>query len=172
MLCYDWDGLPLSREHGFPLRIWIPDRYGMKQPKWIESIEAVDQWQAGYWVTRGWDREARFRSTAVIDNIATDMMMPSAAGSTIPLGGIAFAGARGISRVQVRVDDGAWSDAELRDPLSDTTWVLWRYAWPFTAGDHTLTVRCFERDGTPQIETPASPHPSGATGLHRMQAMI
>ncbi|MGH7713847.1 MAG: molybdopterin-dependent oxidoreductase, partial [Gemmatimonadaceae bacterium] len=82
MLCYEWDGLPLPREHGAPLRIWIPDRYGMKQPKWIESIEAVGQEHEGYWVTRGWDREARFKSTAVIDNVATDMMMPSASGST------------------------------------------------------------------------------------------
>lgn len=42
MLAYDWDGLPLRREHGFPLRISIPNRYGMKQPKWIESIEVLD----------------------------------------------------------------------------------------------------------------------------------
>ena len=61
MLTYAWDGLPLPEQHGFPLRIYIPDRYGMKQPKWIESIEATDHWEPGYWVVRGWDREARMK---------------------------------------------------------------------------------------------------------------
>jgi hypothetical protein len=56
----------------------------------------------------------------------------------------------------------------LREPLSDTTWVIWRYDWPFQPGNHTFTVRCFERDGTPQIKTPSSVRPSGATGLHSL----
>jgi DMSO/TMAO reductase YedYZ molybdopterin-dependent catalytic subunit len=173
MLCYAWDGLPLAIDHGFPLRIYIPDRYGMKQPKWIQSIEAIDGWQAGYWVRRGWDREARVRATAVIDTVATDMMMPARdARATVPVGGIAFAGARGIARVQVRVDDGDWMDAQLRAPLSELTWVLWRYDWPFLAGEHTFTVRCFEADGQPQIERPAPPHPAGATGLHQMGVTV
>ena len=42
MLTYAWDGAPLLAEHGFPLRIYIPNLYGMKQPKWIEFIEATD----------------------------------------------------------------------------------------------------------------------------------
>ena len=53
MLAYAWDGLPLARPHGFPLRLYVPDRYGMKQPKWIASIEAIDRWKPGYWVARG-----------------------------------------------------------------------------------------------------------------------
>ena len=59
MLTYAWDGLPLPREHGFPLRIYIPDIHGMKQPKWIESIEAIDHWEPGYWVERGWNKVAQ-----------------------------------------------------------------------------------------------------------------
>ena len=47
MLCYAWDGEPLPFDHGFPLRIWLPDRYGMKQPKWIVSIEVTDQYREG-----------------------------------------------------------------------------------------------------------------------------
>jgi len=170
MLTYAWDGVPLPQQHGFPLRIYIPDRYGMKQPKWIESIEAIDQWEPGYWVRRGWDRDALMRATSVIDTIAVDMMIIQAdpQSMTVPIGGIAHAGARGISRVEVRMDDGPWQPALLREPLSDTTWVIWRYDWPFQPGNHTFTVRCFERDGTPQIETPSSVRPSGATGLHSL----
>lgn len=173
MLCYAWDGLPLPPEHGFPLRVYIPDRYGMKQPKWIESIEAIDDWEAGYWVRRGWDREARVKATAVIDTVATDMMMPEMRpGAAVPVGGIAYAGARGISRVEIRVDDGDWVRAELRDPLSGTSWVLWRFDWPFREGEHTLTVRCFDGSGAPQVAEPSPPHPDGATGLHRTGVML
>jgi DMSO/TMAO reductase YedYZ molybdopterin-dependent catalytic subunit len=166
MLAYDWDGVPLEPKHGFPLRIYVPDLYGMKQPKWIVSIEALDHWEEGYWIERGWDRTARMQATSVIDTIAVNMMLTQANEKTrIPIGGIAHAGARGISRVEVRVDDGPWSEAQLRAPLSPTTWVLWRYDWPFQKGNHTFTVRCFDGQGAAQIVEPAPPAPSGATGL-------
>jgi DMSO/TMAO reductase YedYZ molybdopterin-dependent catalytic subunit len=167
MLTYAWDGLPLAAEHGFPLRIYIPDHYGMKQPKWIDSIEATDHWEEGYWVLRGWSKEARMKATSVIDTVGMSMMVIDPNAKTIvPIGGIAHAGARGISKVQVRVDDGPWEDAQLRKPLSGLTWVIWRYNWPFQAGQHTFTVRCVDGSGTPQIETPAPVRPDGASGLH------
>jgi DMSO/TMAO reductase YedYZ molybdopterin-dependent catalytic subunit len=173
MLTYAWDGLPLAAKHGFPLRIYIPDLYGMKQPKWIQSIEVIDHPEEGYWVKRGWDAVARMRATSVIDTMASNMMIAEGSGrSVIPLGGIAHAGARGISKVQVRVDEGSWRDALLRTPLSRTTWVIWRYDWQFKAGRHNFTVRCFEGDGTPQIATEAPPYPSGATGLYSIRAML
>lgn len=173
MLTYAWDGLPLPEKHGFPLRIYIPDRYGMKQPKWIESIEATDHWEPGYWVVRGWDREARMKATSVIDTIAMNMMIAKPAQEMrLPIGGIAHAGVRGISKVELRVDNGEWMPVELRTPLSGQTWVVWRYDWPLQRGKHTFTVRCFERDGTPQIAREAPPDPSGASGLDTRSVML
>ncbi|MGQ0561964.1 MAG: molybdopterin-dependent oxidoreductase [Gemmatimonadota bacterium] len=173
MLTYDWDGLPLPNEHGFPLRIYIPDRYGMKQPKWIESIQAIDRWEAGYWVERGWDREARMKTTSVIDVVASDMMVIDADHrQLVPIGGIAHAGARGISRVEVSVDGGPWQQALLRDPLSPLTWVIWRFDWAFEPGEHTFTVRCIDGAGVPQIAERAPLRPSGATGLHSETVML
>ena len=58
-------------EHGYPLRIYIPNRYGMKQPKWIVRIEAVEGERKGYWVDRGWSLEARPKIVSVIDTVAT-----------------------------------------------------------------------------------------------------
>ncbi len=173
MLAYDWDGVPLTRLHGFPLRIYIPDLYGMKQPKWIQSIEATDHWEPGYWVKRGWDRTARMKATSVIDTVSVNMMLSQAdATSLIPVGGIAHAGARGISKVEVRVDDGPWTEARLRAPMSDLTWVVWRYDWPFRKGNHTFTVRCVDGAGSPQIVEMAPPHPSGASGYHSKGMML
>jgi DMSO/TMAO reductase YedYZ molybdopterin-dependent catalytic subunit len=72
ILCYDWDGHPLPVDHGFPLRIRLPDRYGMKQPKWITGIEVTDQYQEGFWVERGWDEIAQVKAISVIDTVAVD----------------------------------------------------------------------------------------------------
>lgn len=172
MLCYAWDGHALPVEHGYPLRIWIPDRYGMKQPKWITGIEVTDEYTEGYWVERNWDEVARVKTTSVVDTVAVNAISESGGQQLVPVGGIAFAGARGISNVEVRVDGGPWQEARLRSPLSETTWVIWRYDWPFEAGDHTFEVRCAEADGTPQIEAESESRPSGATGLHSRDATI
>jgi DMSO/TMAO reductase YedYZ molybdopterin-dependent catalytic subunit len=148
MLTYMWDGVALLTEHGFPLRIYIPDVYGMKQPKWIEAIDVTDRWEPGYWVVRGWDRDGRMKTTSVVDAGTT---APDASGRRLAsVGGVAHAGARRISRVEVRLDDGEWRDARLRDPLSETTWVVWRADLPSEARDPVVTVRSHEGDGTSQ----------------------
>lgn len=172
MLCYGWDGRDLPVDHGFPLRIWIPDRYGMKQPKWITSIKVSDQYKKGYWVERNWDKDAKVKTTSVIDTVAVNAIYKNGDQEMIPIGGIAFAGARGISKVEVRADNGPWQEAKLRSPLSETTWVIWRYDWPLIKGKHIFEVRCAEKDGTPQIEEYHSNRPSGATGLHRYEITI
>ena len=148
MLAYAWDGHPIPFDHGFPLRIWLPDRYGMKQPKWITGIEVTDEYQEGYWVERSWSELAQVKTTSVIDTVAVKETYDSDGQTLVPIGGIAFAGDRGISKVEVRVDGGRWAEARLRTPLSETTWVIWRYDWPFAEGNHTFEVRCAEADGT------------------------
>lgn len=172
MLSYAWDGNPIPIDHGFPLRIWIPDRYGMKQPKWITDMMLSEEYKEGYWVERGWDEVAQVKATSVIDTIAGHAAYESGGQMLVPVGGIAFAGARGISKVEVRVDGGPWREARLRAPLSETTWVIWRYDWPFEEGRHTFEVRCAEGDGTPQIEEEQDNRPSGASGIHRETARL
>ncbi len=172
MLAYAWDERPIPVEHGFPLRIWLPDRYGMKQPKWITKMTVQEEYTEGYWVSRRWDEVARVRATSVVDTISSQDVFEQDGQTLVPVGGIAYAGARGISRVEVSVDSGAWQPAQLREPLSDTTWVIWRYDWPFEAGNHSMRVRCYEADGTPQIEAQMGNRPSGATGIHRLAKFV
>lgn len=169
MLAYYWEDKPLTTEHGFPIRIHIPDLYGMKQPKWITGIEVLAEDQEGYWVRRGWDKEARVRATSVIDTVAVDAAYTQEGETRVPIGGIAWSGDRGISAVEVRVDDGEWQPAQLRTPISDRTWTIWRYDWSFVEGDHTFSVRCVEDDGSPQIEADAGVRPMGATGIHAVR---
>ena len=174
MLAYAWDGRPIPFDHGFPLRIWIPDRYGMKQPKWITGIEVVgdEGYREGYWVQRNWDKVARVRTTSVVDTVAVEEAFERDGQQHVPIGGIAFSGVRGVSKVEVRVDNGDWQEAQLRSPLSEASWVIWRYDWRFEPGNHAFEVRCVEADGTPQIEERNSPRPSGATGIHQKAQIV
>lgn len=179
MLAYDWDDRPLPNRNGFPLRIHIPDRYGMKQPKWIERIEVVNSWQEGYWVRRSWSRDAIVNTTSVIDTVATQAVYSGEAGQMyIPVGGIAWAGDRSIVRVEVRVDGGEWIGAELRDTLSGRAWAIWRYNWPFAEGSHTFEVQAYEaapdgqNDPILQMTSPRGTRPDGATGIHSVEASV
>jgi len=167
MLAYAWDDRALLQKHGFPVRIHIPDLYGMKQPKWITNFEFVEQWEEGYWVRRGWSATARVQHTAVIDTVATTESFEVDGKKFIPLGGIAFAGARGISSVEVKVDEGEWQPAMLKVPQSDRTWLLWRYDWEYVAGSHQFTVRCVDGLGTAQTEAQNPVRPDGATGYNQ-----
>ncbi len=170
ILIYGMNGETLPVDHGFPLRIFIPDRYGMKQPKWITRITATNVETDGFWVVRGWSREARPKIVSVIDTIAEKEPGPD---GRIPVGGIAWAGDRGIQRVELQIDDGAWVETTLRTPpLSQLTWVQWRYDWEATPGGHSLRVRATDGTGMIQVEEESGVRPDGATGYHEKRLRI
>jgi DMSO/TMAO reductase YedYZ molybdopterin-dependent catalytic subunit len=169
LLVYGMNGETLPVEHGYPLRIYIPNRYGMKQPKWITRIEAIDKNGPGYWVDRGWSAEARPKIVSVIDTVAIEAEQ----NGNIPIGGIAWAGDRGIQKVELQVDDGDWVETTLRTPpLSSLTWVQWRYDWPKVSGPHTFRVRTVDGTGALQTEARSGAHPDGATGYHEKTVAI
>lgn len=163
LFVYGMNGTTLPIEHGFPLRIYIPNHYGMKQPKWIMSMEAIARTGPGYWVDRGWSATAIPQINSVIDTIAKDKI----ADGKVPIGGIAWAGDRGIKKVEVQVDNGPWTEATLRTPpLGPLTWVQWRYDWPLVRGAHTFRVRATDGTGALQTDKLQDTYPDGATGYH------
>jgi DMSO/TMAO reductase YedYZ molybdopterin-dependent catalytic subunit len=156
LLVYAMNREPLTDVHGFPLRIYIPNRHGMKLPKWIIQLHASDRDGPGYWVDRGWSATAIPHTTSVIDTA-----------TAASIGGIAYAGARGISRVEIQLDDGPWHEARLvAPPLGPLCWVLWRYDGSNVAGAREVRVRAYDGSGAPQDTRVQPPHPAGATGLH------
>jgi DMSO/TMAO reductase YedYZ molybdopterin-dependent catalytic subunit len=161
LLVYGMNGKSLPTAHGFPLRIYIPNHYGMKQPKWITRMKAVDHEGEGFWVKRGWSRQARPHIISIIDAVATEDIQSG----SVPVGGIAWAGDRGISKVEVQVDDGSWSGAEILEPtLGPLAWVLWRFDWPVEKGHHTFRVRATDGTGALQVGESTDTFPDGATG--------
>jgi DMSO/TMAO reductase YedYZ molybdopterin-dependent catalytic subunit len=55
LLCYEQNGVPLSQEHGAPLRLAIPVKYGVKNIKRIGTIRYSNDRPADYWAERGYD---------------------------------------------------------------------------------------------------------------------
>lgn len=165
MLVYDLNGKPLPNEHGFPLRMIVPGIFGMKNAKWLTSIEAVNYDFRGYWQTRGWGDQATVQTMSRIDVPGYGNNLP--AGVQTLIGGIAFAGDRGISKVEVSTDNGqTWSEASMQPPLSKLTWVLWTHQWtPPKPGDYQLLARAWDGTGTPQTTKENPTAPDGATGL-------
>jgi len=164
LLVYEMNGEPLTAEHGFPLRLLVPGIYGMKNVKWITRIEAVDFDFKGYWQRRGWDDRAEYKTMSCIDAPASSVKGEST------IAGIAFAGDRGVSKVEISTDGGKnWEPAEIKSPLSRFTWVLWHKAWlPEQSGKHRIVVRAIDGQGVMQTSQSAPPAPSGSTGLHAL----
>jgi DMSO/TMAO reductase YedYZ molybdopterin-dependent catalytic subunit len=163
---------PLTQEHGFPCRVRIPSIYGMKNVKWVESIEVIARDYKGYWQQRGWSDDAVVRTQSRID-VPTDGFAADAGVETW-IAGVAWAGDRGVSKVEVTTDGGrTWSAALLQKPLARAAWTRWAYRWtPDASGEIEIACRATDGDGTTQTAEIAEPHPAGATGYHRITVRV
>ncbi|MDQ8707971.1 molybdopterin-dependent oxidoreductase [Streptomyces sp. LHD-70] len=163
MLVVGMNGQPLPFTHGFPVRMLVPGLYGyVSACKWIEDIELTTfaDYDA-YWVKRDWAEKAPIKTQSRID---TPQPLVRLKRGTVMVAGVAWAQHRGIDRVQVRVDDGPWQDAELAAEANIDTWRQWSFAWKATPGSHTLTARATERGGDVQTEKRTGTVPDGASG--------
>ena len=171
MLCVAMNGEPLPPTHGFPVRMLTPGLYGYAGAcKWLTELELTtfDTFDA-YWVRRGWGREGTVKTASRIDRPRAFARLPV---GPVTVAGVAWAQRRGITKVEVRVDDGAWAPAQLLPVPSTDTWVQWRHTWDATAGAHTVTVRATDGDGRVQPDARVTPFPDGATGWHSTTVTI
>jgi DMSO/TMAO reductase YedYZ molybdopterin-dependent catalytic subunit len=171
IVAYDLDGAALPVSHGFPARMVIPGLYGMKGPKWLDRIDLVDHESGGYWEQQGWNHNPIVKTTARIDTPKDGDVIKL---GPVTISGVAFAGTRGISKVEVSTNGGAtWSPAPFRTPLSKLTWVLWTMDWtPTSEGAYRLVARATDGTGTPQDQHSAASYPSGASGYHAIQVDV
>ncbi|HUK27803.1 MAG TPA: molybdopterin-dependent oxidoreductase [Candidatus Acidoferrales bacterium] len=170
LLAYKMNDVSLPPEHGFPLRAIVPGIYGMMNAKWVTDIEVSDQVYLGYWQERGWSNDARIKTTSIIYYPTSSVQV----NTPTPIAGVAFAGDRGISKVEVSVDGGnTWNQAVLRPPKSPYSWVLWAYMWtPTTSGTATIVTRATDGTGTLQASVVTNPFPNGATGYSSSQINV
>lgn len=165
------NGAVLPVEHGFPARLIVPGLYGyVSATKWLAEIkltalEAFD----GYWVPLGWAKEAPILTQSRIDLPHDGQQLPA---GPLDVAGIAWAPDRGISRVEVRIDDGAWQPAELSLPVSPASWLQWRLRWEAAPGLHLIEVRATDGLGIVQTAERTPPAPDGARGHHRIRVRV
>lgn len=148
-LVWKMDGLPIPAEHGFPARLLVPGRYGMKNPKWITGIEFLTEHYGGYWESQGWSDAAPYRPNTFIRAPAGGAELGA---GTVRLVGTAFAGRDPVTTVEVRVDGGAWAPAVLDYAPGPDVWALWHFDWPTLPGTHELQARCTTASGARSAE--------------------
>jgi DMSO/TMAO reductase YedYZ molybdopterin-dependent catalytic subunit len=169
IVAYLHNGSPLTRTHGFPARVLVPGIYGMKNVKWVQNIELAYEDYLGYWQTRGWSDKALIKTMSRIDTEKATILPDGRAG----IGGVAFAGLRGISLVEVSLNDNpTWQPATLEPPTTEFAWTLWGYAWQAIPGTYQVRVRATDGGGITQTADRRKALPNGATGYHSLRVIV
>lgn len=159
-LVWEMNGVAIPPEHGFPVRLIVPNRYGMKNPKWITSLTFLREHYLGFWEQLDWSDSAEYRPNALIRYPReTDVVVEG----PLTLVGTAYAGSDPVVKVEVSID-GAWVEAEIDYQNGPDTWALWRLDWVAVAGAHTLQARCTTASGRMSDVLPDPPFDGGGYG--------
>nr|WP_246315629.1 molybdopterin-dependent oxidoreductase [Kineococcus aurantiacus] len=172
MLVVGMNGEPLPREHGFPVRMVIPGLYGyVSACKWVTDLEVTRfADKTAYWTDRGWAAKGPIKTASRID---VPKSFAKVRRGRVPVAGVAWAQHRGVSAVEVRVDEGEWAQARLLPSASSDTWCQWVYDWDADEpGSHSIQVRATDGTGTPQTAAVVAPIPDGASGYDSVTVSV
>ncbi|HEY5978789.1 MAG TPA: molybdopterin-dependent oxidoreductase [Microlunatus sp.] len=170
MIAVGMNGMPLPDAHGFPARMVVPGLFGfVSATKWLERIEFTSYAErTAYWTEREWATDAPVLTQSKIE-------VPASLGTLRPdrlIAGTAWAQRRGIEKVEIRIDDGAWDEVTLAATAGIDTWRQWSYRYEGGAGRHTAQVRATDGTGTVQPKERTKVFPSGARGWHQIQFSV
>ena len=168
MIAVGLDGKPLSDARGYPARMIVPGLFGfVANTKWLERIELTTYARrTAYWTERKWATDGTILTSSRID-------LPKSL-DTLPkdkpvIAGVAWAQHRGITKVEVQIDDGDWQEASLATDAGIDLWRQWSLRFDGPAGLHTATVRATDATGATQPEQRTKVFPDGARGWHQIQ---
>ncbi len=168
LLVYEMNGQILPRVHGYPARLLVPGRYGMKNAKWVVGIRGHRQEYVDWYGQRGWSKTGFVRTMSRIDVPADGVQL---AAGRHRIAGIAYAGDRGVTGVEFSSDGQSWHPTVFLDPpLGRDTWMRWQAEFDIAAGQTlTLTSRAIDGTGAVQTEEFNLPQPNGGSGRHSIQ---
>jgi DMSO/TMAO reductase YedYZ molybdopterin-dependent catalytic subunit len=165
LLAYALNGEPLSREHGFPVRLIMPGWYGVANVKWLAEVHLQEGRYLGNYQAR-WYRSLRGEGgmgeegdpqVQWIETEVTRMQLKSVIARVTKTGGshkiLGFVLNDGtpIRTVEVQVDNGPWQKATFDPSNTKYSWKLFTYQWEGAApGEHTLVSRATDANGTVQ----------------------
>jgi DMSO/TMAO reductase YedYZ molybdopterin-dependent catalytic subunit len=163
LLAYEMNGRPLPADHGFPVRLVVPNWVGVASIKWLGRIEVADKPLFSPWNTQLYrltgptyppDQPPLTRQ-AVKSAFELAHGAQLAAGRRHVLTGRSWSADGPIKKVEVSVDRGAsWQRASLHGPNRRGAWVRWSMPWmPAVRGAHELRARATDVTGTVQPPT-------------------
>jgi DMSO/TMAO reductase YedYZ molybdopterin-dependent catalytic subunit len=165
ILAYSLNGQPLSRDHGFPLRVVMPGWYGVANVKWLAEIHLQEGRFLGNYQAR-WYRTVRAvggtgeltdADTQFVETEVTRLNLKSVIarvrktdGGHRIMGFVLNDGSR-LRSVEVKIDDGPWQPATLGSSNTKYSWKLFSFDWRgATPGEHTIVSRATDEHGVVQ----------------------
>jgi len=173
-IAYRMNGADLPPQHGYPARLFIPGKFGMKQPKWITRLEFRRQPYTGYWEKSGWSDSCERWAHARFSGLKNGMAFPAASGQSLELRGYALGNLDGIRSIEISLDSGgSWQPAEIFSNPSPLVWAFWRYTWASPKpGTYFLRARAIDGQGRVEGYGPRDTFPDGATGQQVLKVHI
>ncbi|WGZ78945.1 molybdopterin-dependent oxidoreductase [Arthrobacter sp. EM1] len=163
MLAIGMNGTALPLEHGYPVRMVVPGLYGfVSATKWVVDLEVTRfADNKAYWTQRGWSERGPIKTMARVEVPKSFAKVPA---GRVAIGGTAWAQTRGITKVEVQIDNGPWIEATLAGEASLISWRQWSLDWEATPGPHYIKARATDGLGEVQTDKRADPVPDGASG--------
>lgn len=171
MLAIGMNGEALPLEHGYPVRMVVPGLYGfVSATKWVVDLEVTRfADNKAYWTQRGWSERGPIKTMARVEVPRSFARVPA---GRVAVGGTAWAQTRGITKVEIQIDNGPWTEAVLSAEASVITWRQWSFDWDATPGPHYIKARATDGTGELQTDKRADPVPDGASGWQSVMVTV
>jgi sulfite oxidase len=164
ILADQMNGVPLSHEHGAPLRAVVPGYIGARSVKWLARISLLAEPSVNYFQRRAYRLFPRDIAAASANWDAAPMIGPTRVTSAIcqirlvandtriAIKGYAMGTDRAqIERVDVSLDEGAtWNQVHLLPPKGRWSWRLWEIELPATPDASSIIARAQDKEGSVQ----------------------
>jgi DMSO/TMAO reductase YedYZ molybdopterin-dependent catalytic subunit len=162
LLAYAMNGEPLPVEHGYPVRLVVPDWYAVASVKWLTGVEVVASPFEGFFQTQRYFYERERDGKTVREPVRLQQVRSLITAPTpdddltigdLAVRGVAWSGAAPIATVEVSIGDGPWQSAHLIGDRTRRSWQWWELLCRLDhPGPTTLRARATDLAGRAQPE--------------------
>jgi DMSO/TMAO reductase YedYZ molybdopterin-dependent catalytic subunit len=155
LVAWAMNGKPLTPEHGFPARVFVPGYFGTNAVKWLARLMLSAERPESLFTTRLYNRRVDGEMRPVRELDVQAVIVTPADGATLPPGRCTVEGwawsAWPVRTVEVSIDGGlTWRAAHVVPRGPDHQWQHFTWVWAATAGRHVLKVRATDENGRRQ----------------------